>query len=358
MKHADAMTIKTSCLLLLSAAIGSGAALADDQAIVAEQLSNKPADGPYISDTGVDLDFVNTSEGTTHGSGKKLYKESSRETRPQAVAFYVWGKVDSTSSFVLTFKAGGKKKLGSFGCAAPDHGDESGRTQVRCESDEGKSLSDRFDLAMGLGMHALEIGLKDAESGKVKSLRTIAFKLASAPAPDKGRTTWFVDRDHQIGEHMGMWTSSSELVLLSWVKNDKPNAWAKGESNIARCTKNGKPYVMQNVAYAGYVSSQDGKQIQTRDEKIFEWTRLTVTIGVDRDKAAGTWECKAFAGGKLWRTFKFVIGADGRIAKSAKQSKIVAPSVYLPETVMPPGADATYDKAAFKTRGFWGKPVE
>ncbi len=315
---------------------------------VAQRAQRPQGAGPFVTDTGIELTFGAKRKGTSYGSAKWDFAKG----EPSDVRFFLWGKSSSSDRIVLSFKVGGKTITKE--CPAPDIADTydtnarsyDDREQVRCTR-----LDENHDLAMAEGLNAFDISYKSAENGTTTKLRTVSFKLASAVVPhDPDSREWFVDGDSRIGENFAMWLGSDALTLFSYAKL----AAVPSAAGSLKCTVDGKEYAPSN-GIAGYVSFNES----WRGGENKTWVKLTATMIGSHDKlAAGKYECKALAEGKLLRVFKFELDAERNIVKAPQQSQIVAPSTLIPDTTIPAGVDLAYDKAAFTQRGFFGRPLK
>ena len=290
--------------------------------------ADKPA-GLVVTDTDLDVQMSGSHKQSPGGINKTVVN---------SVRFWLWGKSDGTDKLSVTLYEG-KKKLKTISCAMPEITEDDGMGRPDCKV-EGVQFAP--------GPHSIEIALRSAETQKTTPLRTFTFNVFNSKNNgldvDK---VWYIDYDQRVGEHFGYWDET--LHLKSWVKlSPKPDS----TPGKMKCKANGKPVNEDSLTVLG-----QGQEQFDPSGKIAIWQGFVGgMVQVTKDKAAaGKWECNMIFNGKVLRTFKFELDDKKNFVASPaqKDGKLVHPSTYLPDTVIPSGVDAKYTKST----KWWGKSI-
>jgi hypothetical protein len=290
--------------------------------------ANKPT-GLVVTDTDLQVQMAYSHKQSPGGINKTVV---------QTVSFWLWGKSDGTDKLAVTLYEG-SKKLKTITCPTPEISEDDGMSRADCNV-EGVQFAP--------GAHSVEIALRSAETQKTRPLRTFTFSVFNSKQNGLDvEKAWYIDYDQRVGEHFGYWDET--LHVKSWVKlAGKPDS----SPGKMKCKANGKPVTEDSFTTLG----QGQDQFDASGKTEFWQGYIGGTVSVQKDKAAaGKWECNMIFDGKVVRTFKFELDDKKNfIASSAqKDGKLVHPSTYLPDTVIPPGVDAKYTKST----KWWGKAI-
>lgn len=286
------------------------------------RAGTKPGPGLYIVDRELGIIFNRSDKTSPGGIGK---------TRVSSASFKMWGAADGSDKFQLTWKSG-NKVVGTTSCKVPETEGDTDVSDINCE------VGDVAKILLGAGTHHLDIGLRSAETGKVKPLASFTFGLVSWNY--NGYPTekeWGMDYDARLGEHYAELTEDGALTLHSWVKFSPTVDRAEGK---VKCTANGQAV---KTTTSQTTLHREHTQHDPTGKKEVIYGDLEALFVVDRKgMPTGSWSCNAMFDGKLMRVFKFEVDAKHQIVVSPAQSsgKLVHPWVAIPATEMPAGADA------------------
>jgi hypothetical protein len=190
----------------------------------------------------------------------------------------------------------------------------------------------------------------DDQSESEELIRT--FKLKVVAVDGSGETNFGYYGDDLLGAAYAMHESTGHsgndrtLLFYFWMAGDIPGGNAQ-----LRCTVDGK----RLADFEGYVNGGNGRvQLEARKGEQwlrYKWERVEIRAHnmrwgkrAETDKLVsgdfvtvgdhpGAWSCDLRADGKVYRTFRFDVGADGTIAHQSDAA--VLPSVAMIEVALP-----------------------
>ena len=309
----------------------------------------------------------------------------------------VYGTVGAHGAFHFVLKQG-SRALGELRCDATAlRGASPGVYTEACGSEERDVVHGPMRLS-AMGALTVEESFIDGATNHETALRTRHLEVLAATGVRNGNqpdaTNYYVSHNDQLLSAVVMPVLKGTIVDA---ERDTPTPSTRGYlsfeasptepggelfenfSNQWRCRVGGQPVTLpETQAVAVNVRSvtvvhthSSGEANPVREPVIYTryMLQMPVSWGSGRDLAPrtlaleqtpGDWECDWRNNGQTLRTFRFVVGADGKFAAHAEESATLtfSPGAHLAEMVIPSAApaDQRVDPAALRAGAFYGRP--
>ena len=240
-------------------------------------------------------------------------------------------------------------------------------------------------LSSALGQYSFKINLKNELQGTNQTLFSGKFKVGRVfygdVPQDKDNYKWYVDYDWAlpIGE---VYAIAEEQTYGGVVERKaKPLAvsfWFRGPAHDATAYLfyNGKEIANTETTSQGVANGEQGVTLFDKPGVTCSWvknrytfTHVLVSNSEERDndpdafrmdKNPGEYEVKVLRNGKLARTMKFTVGANGKIVDNgvSRENELGTRRLTFFASVIGDEGGRKPDKEAWRTGAFYGNPLK
>lgn len=306
--------------------------------------------------------------------------------------YYANGKLDETTwSWTprISFRVNGPVAAGSQLEVEYFLSDSKSWLKVDCQTGEvgqgefwqvgnppcGNNMDDEKGITY-TGLMAFRISLRNELQGGSKTLFSGKMNVRKVRVgPDlpanKNHFDYYIDHDWNLPIGYVYAPEDAEYAEAAPLA---ASLWFRGDTNKVAAYLFYKGKEISNTAVSSRGTSLQEVDNQTFEDSPYVWRRMRFvffnTLLFNREEAdsrpdafrmdrnPGEYEIKVLRGGKLVRTAKFQIGADGKLVDTriAANNSLGTSRIIIPVEVLG-NEDADYDRTAWKSMAFYGDPL-